>query len=639
MPAAAPLFISADATVEILLVHSAIAAMGLGVTVILLRTLLVLRRTGEALPGLLPMMWFMLLTEILRAIWLGFLWLGKPAPLSLDLLAFFTSFVVLVGIPMTVSARYLPKESASQAAPLSWRWLQRAMEVIALLGFTVLLFGVRYRIMAPIVLGPAAAYLLISLLFLGRVLFYRHLQVRRRPLLLFATFMVTGLLVVSVNAIYSILSGVRIRQSSPLSVFNAAGLTLILCAVVFLFANLRLADVVVKRCLAIVACTCASVTTWLAMTHCTMLPSRSRGAPREFLCLGIICAVIALSPVAMRRLNLWVDAWVFQQPDFSAAAARVWREILDLRDQEEVFAKAERLLQEVLGLAAVNIIPTAAGAKGESVRDATTPSLNTLVPIFLEGKTEHAIALRVGAVRPPLTQLELDFVERVAGRIQIRLGTLLAAERARREALFREELTSAELRALRAQVDPHFLFNSLNTIADLAVIAPSRAEEMTLRLSAVFRYVLVNTDRHFASLNEELEFARSYLDIEQMRFGDRLQVIFDIDPTTLSQPIPTLLLQPLIENALKHGLAPRRGGGTLVIASRSSGESISISIADNGAGLGQKKVPSERSTGVGVENVTNRLKLAYGGRASFVLRPRETGGAEALIIIPKGQEA
>jgi two-component system, LytTR family, sensor kinase len=124
-----------------------------------------------------------------------------------------------------------------------------------------------------------------------------------------------------------------------------------------------------------------------------------------------------------------------------------------------------------------------------------------------------------------------------------------------------------------------------------------------------------------------------------MRFGDRLQVIFDIDPTTLDQPIPTLLLQPLIENALKHGLAPRRGGGTLVIASKSSEDSISISIADNGAGLGQKKVPSERSTGVGVENVTNRLKLAYGGRASFVLRPRETGGTEALLIIPKGQEA
>jgi hypothetical protein len=267
MLTAAPLFISSDATVEILLVHSAIAAMGLAVTVTLLRTLLMLRRTGEALPGLLTMMWFMLASVVLRGVWLGFLWLSKPAPLSLDLLAFFTSFVFLAGTPMIVSARYLSKESASQTAPRSWRWLQRAIEVIALLGFGVLLFAVRYRIRAPIVLGPAAAYLLISLLFLGRVLFYRHLQVRRRPLLLFATFMVTGLLVVSVNAIYSILSGVRIRQSAPLSMLNAAGLTLILCAIVFLFANLRLADVVVKRCLAIVVCTCASLATWLAMTH------------------------------------------------------------------------------------------------------------------------------------------------------------------------------------------------------------------------------------------------------------------------------------------------------------------------------------------------------------------------------------
>src|ERR1700761_534107 len=235
MLAAAPLFISSDATVEILLVHSAVAAMGLGVTVILLRTLHVLRRTGEALPGLLAIMWFMLVTEILRAIWLGFQWLSRPAPMTLDLLAFFTSFVVRVGIPMTVSARYLPKENASRAAPRSWRWMQRAMEVIALLGFGVLLFGVRYRSLTMFVLGPAAAYLLISLLFLGRVLFYRHLQVRRRPLLLFAMFMVTGLMVVSVNAIYSILSGVRIRQSSPLSMLNAAGLTLILCSVIFLF--------------------------------------------------------------------------------------------------------------------------------------------------------------------------------------------------------------------------------------------------------------------------------------------------------------------------------------------------------------------------------------------------------------------
>jgi two-component system LytT family sensor kinase len=267
-----------------------------------------------------------------------------------------------------------------------------------------------------------------------------------------------------------------------------------------------------------------------------------------------------------------------------------------------------------------------------------TPSANILVPLFVDGTPEYTLAISLGVMRPPLTLWELDVVERVIGRVQIWLGMQRATERAIRDTSLREELTNAELRALRAQVNPHFLFNSLNTIADLAVIAPDRAEEMTIRLSAVFRYVLVNTDRHFASLREELEFARTYLHIEQTRFEDRLKVIFDVDAATLGQEIPTLLLQPLIENALKHGLAPRRGGGTLTIRTVAIEDSISISIADDGVGLRRGAEPNQRSTHVGVSNVSKRLQTAYGGRASFTLRQQETGGTEALIVIPKGQE-
>jgi LytS/YehU family sensor histidine kinase len=110
-------------------------------------------------------------------------------------------------------------------------------------------------------------------------------------------------------------------------------------------------------------------------------------------------------------------------------------------------------------------------------------------------------------------------------------------ERLRRENLFREEIADAELRALRAQINPHFLFNSLNTIADLSAVAPEKAEKMTLRLSAVFRYVLVNTDRHFGSLKEEIDFARRYLDIEEARFEHRLKVRFDVEPSVLHEQV------------------------------------------------------------------------------------------------------
>jgi two-component system LytT family sensor kinase len=130
-------------------------------------------------------------------------------------------------------------------------------------------------------------------------------------------------------------------------------------------------------------------------------------------------------------------------------------------------------------------------AATDRLAQAVSPAASMVVPLFLEGEADHVILISLGVVRPPLTALELGFVERVGGQIQIRLGMLLAEQRrteqVRREALFRQELFAAELRALRAQVNPHFLFNSLNTIADLTVIAPQQAEEMTLRLSAVFR--------------------------------------------------------------------------------------------------------------------------------------------------------
>ena len=650
-----PYLLSPDTAGEILLMHTAMTAMGFAVTVILLRALLRLRDSGEALPGLLTMLWLMLGAEASRAVWLAYLWLSKPAPLAIDVLSLITGFTTIAVMPILVSARYLPRQDANRAAPPAWIWLERAMVAIAALGLGTLLAAVGFQTRIAMFLGPAAVYLLTALLLFSRFVFYRHLQIRRRPLLLFAACMIAGLLIIAGNATFSIVAGVRLRQSLPLSVLNFAGLALILCSIIFLLANVRMADMIVKHAMRIVLWTLASLAVWLAVAHSRGWPSRIGGARlRDLLCLLIVGVAVGLAPSADRRLTRWIEEWVFEQPDFQAAGSLLWREILELSSQEDVFQTTEAFVRRVLGVAAVRILPLPGGesehfppsrpgpffvSSSSSLAQLMAPVPSVIFPLFLEGHANHAIALSLGVVRPPLTFLEMSFVEQVAGRVQIRSSMLSADVRARREASFREELTSAELRALRAQVNPHFLFNSLNTIADLTVIAPDRAEEMTVRLSSVFRYVLVNTDRHFSTLGEELEFTRSYLHIEQTRFGNRLRVRFDVDPSTLEQQIPTLLLQPLIENALKHGLAPRREGGTLTIQTLSGTDAVSISIADDGVGLRQRSETSERSTHVGLNNVRNRLSMAYGKRACFTLRQRESGGTEALIAIPRGQEA
>src|SRR5690242_17972399 len=186
-----------------------------------------------------------------------------------------------------------------------------------------------------------------------------------------------------------------------------------------------------------------------------------------------------------------------------------------------------------------------------------------------------------------------------------------------------QQLTEAELRALRAQVNPHFLFNSLNTIADLIVRDPPRAEIMTLRLATVFRHVLAHSSRPLTSIRDEMEFLRTYLQIEEARFGDRLHVEIDVAPEAAGEQIPSLILQPLVENALKHGLGPKPGRGQLRISAELADERIRLRVEDDGVGLESHGTPP----GLGLSNVAERLRALYQDRAELRLEPRESGGS------------
>jgi two-component system LytT family sensor kinase len=366
------------------------------------------------------------------------------------------------------------------------------------------------------------------------------------------------------------------------------------------------------------------------------------------------------SKAVTRKIDGWIDAWVFQVPNFNASSEQFWKELLELGSQDEVYRAGETTVRKTLSLTAARIMPMSElHSSGEAIhsigpnpyfvrpdsplRSIISPSADFLLPLFHDGEPAHLLALSYRSVRPPLTAMELSFVTRIAGEIQVRISAVLSEERRlerlRRENLFREEIADAELRALRAQINPHFLFNSLNTIADLSVVAPGKAEEMTLRLAAVFRYVLANTDRHFTSVKEEIDFARSYLDIEEARFEHRLRVRFEVEPSVLQERVPTLLLQPLIENALKHGLGPKREGGTLSVMARRTLTGFEIVVSDDGVGLQSGRQESrEPGAHVGLRNVRNRLQTAYEGRATFTLSPRAGGGTDATVVINKERE-
>jgi two-component sensor histidine kinase len=211
-----------------------------------------------------------------------------------------------------------------------------------------------------------------------------------------------------------------------------------------------------------------------------------------------------------------------------------------------------------------------------------------------------------------------------------------AIERARQVELIRAELAEAELRALRAQIHPHFLFNTLNTIAALIAINPAAAEETTTRLAEVFRYTLRASEREHARLGDELAFLRAYLEIEHTRFGERLKILERIEPGLDSVMVPSLLLQPLVENAIRHGVSARPDGGTVTIGARRDGDRLAIEIADDGPGM--NGASSQGGTGFGLHSVRERLRAAGLERALEI----ETGpdrGTRVRISLPLTTES
>ncbi|MET0269151.1 MAG: sensor histidine kinase [Sphingomonas sp.] len=212
---------------------------------------------------------------------------------------------------------------------------------------------------------------------------------------------------------------------------------------------------------------------------------------------------------------------------------------------------------------------------------------------------------------------------------------LLLEEQADQLTRLGHQASSAQLAMLRYQLNPHFLFNTLNSISTLVLLKQTeRANAMLSRLSSFLRYTLVNEPSAQVTVAQEIETLKLYLEIEKMRFEDRLRPRFEVDPAAAFARLPSLLLQPLVENAIKYAVTPQEEGAEIMVEARLAGDRVQITVSDDGPGLNEGTARSTSSTGVGLANIRDRLAQAYGADQRFDIQSSRGGGFGVVIEIP-----
>jgi two-component system LytT family sensor kinase len=202
-----------------------------------------------------------------------------------------------------------------------------------------------------------------------------------------------------------------------------------------------------------------------------------------------------------------------------------------------------------------------------------------------------------------------------------------------RTAQLERTLTESRLSLLRTQLDPHFLFNTMHAISALMHQDVEAADVMLTRLSDLLRASMADSSRHEVSLDEELDFSERYLGIQRARLGSRLRTEIRIQPDVLQAKVPSMLLQPLLENAIRHGIAPRLEGGCVELEASAEGPMLRIIVRDDGAGL-HESFPATGGSGIGLRNTMLRLRHLYGAAASLDVRRRSSAGTEVTVTLP-----
>jgi signal transduction histidine kinase len=415
-----------------------------------------------------------------------------------------------------------------------------------------------------------------------------------------------------------------------------------------------LADLFLKRAITLVLLVALVFGVYLAAG------ARLLGAGPEPFAAGVLLGLwvaTALAYPLLRGAAAWfVDTVVLGRADYGELRAAIGRELATVESVDEALEVACRRLAPALSAGIVR--SRAAGPEDAAASDAfdawdgaplvraARPERDTsvLVSVLVPATDAPQYLVEIGdlAGGRRLLSDDVQALEAVAYMVARRVDALRVSHERCVQSLREQEMsalaTEAELRALRAQLNPHFLFNALTTIGYLIQVSPERALETLMRLTGLLRAVLKRSASEFTTLGDELDLVESYLAIERARLEERLRVRVDVPAELRDATIPLFALQPLVENAVKHGVAPAAAGGEVTIGARvergAGGASLLLTVADSGLGATPEDMEAGRARGIGLASIERRLERHYGDAARLAIRTAPGGGTTVELRIP-----
>jgi signal transduction histidine kinase len=601
-------------------------AFGVGIALYALLLFMVLRhrrsRVMNAAPEATIFDWRLLATALCGLCWNAgeFVELGGRAFFGLSVSPFFsaTACAALGFLPAFVVHSAWTEKAARQN--FSYRFLISAAYFLSSISAV-------WQIAAAATVGRAPAIAALRLLTVGYLLILAGLFFLnfRQPVERKAIW-ATALAVFAVSALH--LGQTHETESFWLAelVGHQASLPL---AFAILLQDFRFAfaDLFLKRALSLILLTAASF--GLFSLAVAVWQRETTGAT-----LGLMITTALIYPFLHRCAVLFVDKILLRRADYERLKIEIKNRVAALESEADVLAETAERLKTALTARSAFVEKVFSRVEDDCTVNLKPNAAEILVPTA--EKPAACIVLREFAGGRRLLSDEIAMLSEAATaaarRIDVLRVTHERCEQELREQEFGKLATEAKLRALRAQINPHFLFNALTTIGYLIQTAPDKALNTLLRLTQLLRGAL-RSGSEFQTLGDELKLIESYLEIERARFEERLLVEIKAAPELLNLRIPALILQPLVENAVKHGITPKKAGGKIVIEAAREAENLVLRVIDTGAGIEPAKLTENRLSRVGLNNVEQRLRLHYNNAARLSIKTAAGNGTTVEIQI------